>query len=131
MHDLHVHAAVALLGPRQAGKTTMARAIAGTVPSIYLDLEDPADRDKLADPALFLASHADKLVIIDEVQNAIEIKRGLSPKVEAGFHTACDDLRPVRRLVVYGGTERVAMPQGVEAVSLFDLATQITKLSPV
>jgi len=58
------------LGPRQVGKTTMALGVAETVPSIYLDLEDPADRDKLADPALYLAAHEDKLVILDEIQNA-------------------------------------------------------------
>jgi uncharacterized protein len=45
-------AAVALIGPRQVGKTTLAHEIAATRPSIYLDLEATADRDKLADPVL-------------------------------------------------------------------------------
>ena len=54
LHDLEIQAAVVLLGPRQVGKTTLARAIAEQRPSIYLDLEDPADRDKLTAPALFL-----------------------------------------------------------------------------
>jgi energy-coupling factor transporter ATP-binding protein EcfA2 len=63
--DLEDQAAVALLGPRQVGKTTLALAIAEAGPSVYLDLEDPADRDKLADPALYLSAHEDKLVIID------------------------------------------------------------------
>ena len=74
LHDLSVHTAVALLGPRQVGKTTLARAIAATAPSIYLDLEDPADRDKLADPVLFLDGRADKLVVIDEIPNAPDPK---------------------------------------------------------
>lgn len=81
--DLEDQAAVALLGPRQVGKTTLALAIAEASPSVYLDLEDPADRDKLADPALYLSAHADKLVIIDEIQNAPElfsILRGLIDK---------------------------------------------------
>ena len=52
---------------------------------------------------------------------AIEIKRSLSPKVERGFHIACDDLQPARRLVVYAGAERVPLPHGVEAVALSDL----------
>ena len=68
--DLDAQAAVALLGPRQVGKTTLALAIADARPSIYLDLEDPADRDKLAEPALYLGQHEDKLVILDEIQNA-------------------------------------------------------------
>ena len=81
--DLEDQAAVALLGPRQVGKTTLALAIAEASPSVYLDLEDPADRDKLADPALYLSAHEDKLVIIDEIQNAPElfsILRGLIDK---------------------------------------------------
>ena len=60
--------AVALLGPRQVGKTTLALEIADTRPSIYLDLESEADRAKLTEPELYLEQHADKLVILDEIQ---------------------------------------------------------------
>src|SRR3546814_3103592 len=59
--------AVALLGPRQAGKTTLAHEVARTRPAIYLDLESEADRAKLSEPELYLAQHADKLVILDEI----------------------------------------------------------------
>lgn len=62
--------AVALIGPRQVGKTTLARSIAEARKAVYLDLETPADREKLADPAAYLAVHTDKLVVIDEVQHA-------------------------------------------------------------
>ncbi|MCA3131123.1 MAG: ATP-binding protein [Rhodocyclaceae bacterium] len=62
--------AVVLLGPRQVGKTTLAREIAGERGGLYLDLESPADRGKLADPELYLAQHADKLVVLDEVHRA-------------------------------------------------------------
>jgi uncharacterized protein len=55
-------AAVALIGPRQVGKTTLAHEIAKTRPSIYLDLEAAADRDKLSDPALFLDRQVDKAI---------------------------------------------------------------------
>lgn len=48
-------AAVALLGPRQVGKTTLALALGEQVPSIYLDLEAPADRAKLHDVSLYLS----------------------------------------------------------------------------
>lgn len=57
-------AAVALIGPRQVGKTTLALEIAKGRPSVYLDLEALADREKLSDPVLFLGRHADKLVIL-------------------------------------------------------------------
>ena len=59
--------AVALLGPRQVGKTTLAFELAKTRPSIYLDLESEADRNKLTEPEAYLSAHQDKLVIIDEV----------------------------------------------------------------
>jgi len=62
--------AVALLGPRQAGKTTLALAIAEGRPSVYLDLESTADRARLAEPALYFADHAQELVILDEIHRA-------------------------------------------------------------
>lgn len=78
--DLQHTPAVALLGPRQVGKTTMALEIAKTVPCIYLDLESERDRAKLAQPELYLGDHLDKLVIIDEVHRApglFPVLRGL------------------------------------------------------
>lgn len=62
--------AVALLGPRQAGKTTLALEIAKGRPSVYLDLESTADRARLAEPELYFADHADELIILDEIQRA-------------------------------------------------------------
>lgn len=74
LHDaIARQAAVALLGPRQVGKTTLALAVAATTPSIYLDLESPTDRNKLSEPELYLAAHLDKLVILDEIHRAPEI----------------------------------------------------------
>jgi len=63
---------VALLGPRQAGKTTLATLLAGEHPerAVYLDLELPSDRAKLADPELYLAAHENKLVILDEIHRS-------------------------------------------------------------
>jgi predicted AAA+ superfamily ATPase len=75
--------AVALLGPRQVGKTTLAFQLGETRPSIYLDLESDADKAKLQDPELYLSAHADKLVILDEVHripNIFQILRGLIDK---------------------------------------------------
>ena len=59
--------ATALLGPRQVGKTTLALTVAAARPATYLDLESTADRARLAEPELYLAGHADRLVILDEV----------------------------------------------------------------
>ena len=49
--------AVALLGPRQAGKTTVAELFAEELASVHLNLEDPADREKPSDAALCLSGH--------------------------------------------------------------------------
>ena len=65
--------AVALLGPRQVGKTTLARDIARTADSVYLDLEDPADLAKLEDQGAYLRSLRGRLVVLDEVQRAPEL----------------------------------------------------------
>lgn len=75
--------AVVLLGPRQAGKTTLALELADTRSSIYLDLESETDRNKLTEPELYLSSHQDKLVILDEIHRLpglFSILRGLIDK---------------------------------------------------
>ena len=76
--------AVALLGPRQTGKTTLAGLIAQERASIYLDLEDPADRAKLSDAALYLSGHEQELVILDEVQRAPELFQTLRGLIDKG-----------------------------------------------
>ena len=81
--------AVVLLGPRQVGKTTLARqwvdqhhagggpavpvAKAATYPPIYLDLELPSARRQLEDAETFFAAHHRQLVVLDEVQRAPEL----------------------------------------------------------
>jgi predicted AAA+ superfamily ATPase len=65
--------AVALLGTRQIGKTTLAKAIAKDIDSLYLDLESPQEQLKLSDPVSFLNSHQDKMVILDEIQRIPEL----------------------------------------------------------
>jgi len=75
--------AVALLGPRQVGKTTLARLLAadpGGQPALYLDLENPADLEKLSDALGYLQVQRGRLVILDEIQRApglFEVLRGL------------------------------------------------------
>ena len=76
--------AVALLGPRQVGKTTLALQLAATTPSLYLDLEASADLARLSEPSLFLQRHADKLVILDEVQRLPGLFAELRGLIDAG-----------------------------------------------
>ena len=63
--DLDRLPAVALLGPRQAGKTTLALAIGERLDAVYLDLESEQDQAKLASPELYLGERLDRLVILD------------------------------------------------------------------
>ena len=65
--------AVAIIGPRQVGKTTLAHEIAETRPSVYLDLESERDRVKLSDPGYYLRQHSDKLIVLDEIHKVPEI----------------------------------------------------------
>lgn len=76
--------AVALLGPRQVGKTTLALDIGDERPSVYLDLEAPSHRAKLAEPELYLAGHAHALVILDEVHRAPELFQSLRGLIDRG-----------------------------------------------
>ena len=74
---------VVLTGPRQIGKTTLAISISKTIPSVYLDLEDRLDLEKVRDIAAFHSENKDKLIILDEVQRLPEIfaqLRGLIDK---------------------------------------------------
>lgn len=77
--------AVALLGPRQAGKTTLAESLAaGRWLSVYLDLESPTDRAKLLDAEAYLALHEDKLVVLDEVQRMPDLFLALRGLIDRG-----------------------------------------------
>ena len=99
--------AVALLGPRQVGKTTLALAVgqalaqpqAGTQPRgfIYLDMESPADIAKLSQPELYLADHRDKLVILDEVHRV----PALFPVLRGQIDRARREGRPNRAAGLY------------------------------
>lgn len=62
--------AIAILGPRQVGKTTFAQILAEHFDqqSIYLDLESPSDRAKLAEPEQYFDLYEGKLIILDEIQ---------------------------------------------------------------
>ncbi len=64
--------AVAVVGPRQVGKTSLVKAIRSNLdkPSVYLDLENPDDLARLNSPSLFLDPLSDQTVILDEVQKA-------------------------------------------------------------
>ena len=101
---------VALLGPRQCGKTTLAKRILARRPdAIRLDLERPSDLAKLADPEFFLSRHRDRLVCIDEVQR----RPDLFPVLRA----LCDETGANGRFLLLGSASRDLLRQSSETLA--------------
>ena len=87
-HRLHQAPAVVLLGPRQVGKTTLARAIAAGHPqAMTLDLERESDRAALQQPELFFPAHRDRLLVLDEIQLMPHLFAALRPEIDADRRT--------------------------------------------
>ena len=84
LEALDYQAAVALVGPRQSGKTTLALDISEQRGALYLDLEDRTDREKLRDPALFLSRYEDRLVILDEIHRVPGLFQDLRGIIDSG-----------------------------------------------
>ena len=106
-------AAVALIGPRQVGKTTLAHEIAAGSDALYLDLEAGADRDKLADPALFLEAYEDRLVILDEIHRVPELFRELRGVIDRGRRRG----RRIGRFLILGSASTDLLRQSGESLA--------------
>ena len=76
--------AVVLLGPRQVGKTTLAKVCAAGRDGIYLDLESQRDLSKLADPEHYLSQREERLVILDEIQQVPGLFPSLRGLIDEG-----------------------------------------------
>ncbi len=85
--NFRIHSAVALLGPRQCGKTTLARVIAQKEPTTFFDLENPVDLQRLSAPMQALKD-IEGLVVIDEVQKKPELFELLRVLIDRPDHTA-------------------------------------------
>jgi hypothetical protein len=106
-------AAVALVGPRQVGKTTLAHTIAAATPSIYLDLEATEDRAKLADPVLFLSNYEDYLVVLDEIQRVPELFPTLRGVIDRGRRHG----RKTSRFLILGSASMDLLKQSSESLA--------------
>ena len=81
---LERQAAVALVGPRQVGKTTLAQQIGRGRDAVYVDLEDIEQRQRLNHPRLFFEHTAKRLVILDEIHRVPELFHTLRGTIDRG-----------------------------------------------
>lgn len=113
--------AIAILGPRQVGKTTLAKRLKSDgIDSLYLDMENPNDQNKLQDAFSYLTLHENSRIIIDEIQ--------LMPSLFAVLRPLIDAKRSAGRFILLGS----ASPVLVKGVSE-SLAGRIayTELTPI
>ena len=84
LQALSRQASVALIGPRQVGKTTLALEIGAQQNALYLDLEAVEERDKLSNPKAFLSAYEDRLVILDEIHRVPDLFLTLRGLIDEG-----------------------------------------------
>ena len=103
--------AVAIIGPRQCGKTTIAKALMDQTgrSAIYLDLESPADRNKLTEAELFLLDNKDKMIVLDEIQRMSELFPVL--------RSVIDQKREAGRFIILGSANPVIMRDSSESLA--------------
>ncbi len=106
--------AVALLGPRQVGKTTLAHELAKNLDCLHLDLESPKDIRRLDDNVeSYLASHEQQLVIIDEIQHFPDLFKVLRVLIDAGQRRGL----PAGRFLLLGSASLKLMHQASESLA--------------
>ena len=102
--------AVAILGPRQCGKTTLAGQIVKNIKkSVYLDLENPADQAKLDDPLAFFSLHNDDLICLDEIQRI--------PDLFTSLRSIIDKRGTTGQFLILGSASRDLIRQSSESLA--------------
>ena len=101
--------AVAILGPRQCGKSTLAKKIIAETSAIYLDLQDRVDRNKLNEPELFFDRYRDRLICLDEIQ--------LLPEFFSVLRSEIDRDRRPGRFLILGSASRDLIKQSTESLA--------------
>ena len=111
LEDLDYFPVVGLIGPRQVGKTTLAKQLGGqlTKPVVYFDLELDSDQRRLADAETFLKRYADYCVILDEVQRM--------PKLFALLRALVDQQREPARFLLLGSASPELVRESSESMA--------------
>ncbi|MCG8603480.1 ATP-binding protein [bacterium] len=122
--------AVAILGPRQAGKSTLARKVTEEIGNaVYLDLEKPSDLRRLSEPEIFLNLHREKLICLDEIQRAQDLFAVLRGRIDENARNG--------QFLILGSASRDLIRQSSESLagriaylelSPFDLAELVQTL---
>jgi len=109
--DLTFFPVIGIVGPRQVGKTTLARSLMGRLPkpALYLDLELDTDLARLQDAETFLKAHTNECVIIDEVQRM--------PRLFALLRALVDLQRSPARFIVLGSASPELIRGGAESLA--------------
>lgn len=108
---LEDYPAVTILGPRQCGKSTLAKYLIQKLPgkTLYLDMESPEDTARLANPQLFLEANADKLICLDEVQ--------LKPKLMGVLRSVIDQHERNGQFLLLGSASPELIKQSSETLA--------------
>jgi len=103
--------ATGIIGPRQVGKTTIAKQLLKKIEkeTVYIDVENPRDRVKLSDPVLFFENNMDKCIIIDEIQLMPELFSVLRPMI--------DMKREPGRFIILGSASPVLLRQSSQSLA--------------
>ena len=110
LKDLRNFPVVAILGPRQCGKSTLVKAMKGRIGAlIYLDLESPSDLRKLSDPELFFQANKDTTICLDEIQ--------LRPELFPVLRSIVDRSGRKGQALILGSASRNLIHQGSESLA--------------
>lgn len=101
--------AVAVLGPRQCGKSTLARHVIENLDAVYLDLEIPSHVNKLSDAESFLRANEQRLICLDEIQRV--------PELFAVLRGLCDEKRVPGRFLILGSASPELLRQASETMA--------------
>ena len=103
--------ATGIIGPRQVGKTTLAKQLIKKIDkeAVYIDIENPRDKIKLSDPVLFFENNIDKCIIIDEIQLMPELFSVLRPMI--------DMKREPGRFIILGSASPLLLRQSSQSLA--------------